>query len=1079
MTGDLIKNACQVGIIESILLKNFMCHSSLKLSFGPHFNFVSGNNGSSIPENAVHSVLLESISLKVEFEDRGGKSALLTAIIIGLGGRAAATNRGPSTKEFVKTGQNSACISITLRNQGPDAFKPELYGKAIVVEQTISAQGTRQYSLKSESEHIISTKKEELNMILEQFNIQVDNPVSILNQEMSKLLLKSKSGPEKYKFFMKATRLDQMQEDYSQILRTKTITRERIAEQDDYLAELKKKVKEKERHYKSLEPLNGLQEKLEQLKNQMAWALVIEIEKDLESIKDCLNREQQHGIKYNHELEEWQAKVNFAELKFKAAQDQLQKITEEKEQLQRQLLTLKENMTRKKKGCKESEATVHLCKSQLKQLQKDHDLLQRQLEELSRGCQSSKANFTELKDGINNLQEQLKPLKQEEATTLKQIENYYDTISNLKDEQDNLRHEEQAMRNTVQSKRSELGKLKASRTDCLKRFNGNMPELLRKIEEAHKQGRFRKRPIGPLGVCFRLKYPQLALAVESCLRGLLLSFCCDNYRDEQVLQSLMSQCFHSGRRPQINVCEFSNQVYNIKDRAVRHPDFPTVFECLEISNPVVANCFIDLRSIERILIIKSNSRAREIMQQQRPPANCREAFTAAGDQVFPNRYYSSETDRARYLGGDVESKIRELEVELNEKIEQLSLNQKRSDLIKNKIELSYSNINKAHMKRRQIQGRITKIELEFGDLENIEEPQPFHIPTLRKETRDIYHRILSAKTNLEQARKDMDEHRKLMDEDEKKWKEMREKKHSIAEEIDSRKEELSKMDTEIEVYKQKEKHLEEERNKHLERIDKLKKSLETKENTLERDTAKARQICVQRLEVSRDPKSIDVEINCLRERINMAQEVHGNKEEITRQYFEILKLQKNIQDGIKRLKNFMQMIDKIMKERHKAYESFLKSMSIRCKLNFSTLLSKQQYYGMIKFDHKNRDLSIMVECGEGMKTTQGDTRLLSGGERSFSTVCFILSLWDTIESPFCCLDEFDVYMDMVNRRISIDLILRVADSIKCDQFFFFTPLTTSFLPQGNQLRILHLQDPERGQTTRSFATPEEPEDSDN
>jgi structural maintenance of chromosomes protein 6 len=82
-------------------------------------------------------------------------------------------------------------------------------------------------------------------------------------------------------------------------------------------------------------------------------------------------------------------------------------------------------------------------------------------------------------------------------------------------------------------------------------------------------------------------------------------------------------------------------------------------------------------------------------------------------------------------------------------------------------------------------------------------------------------------------------------------------------------------------------------------------------------------------------------------------------------------------------------------------------------------------------------------------STQGlskDPRSLSGGEKSFSTVCLLLSLWEAIGCPIRCLgrfliacdaetapnhpsldlDEFDVFMDAVNRKISMKMMVSVS-----------------------------------------------------
>ncbi|XP_038881027.1 structural maintenance of chromosomes protein 6B-like isoform X5 [Benincasa hispida] len=50
----------------------------------------------------------------------------------------------------------------------------------------------------------------------------------------------------------------------------------------------------------------------------------------------------------------------------------------------------------------------------------------------------------------------------------------------------------------------------------------------------------------------------------------------------------------------------------------------------------------------------------------------------------------------------------------------------------------------------------------------------------------------------------------------------------------------------------------------------------------------------------------------------------------------------------------------------------------------------------------------------------------TGGERSFSTLCFALALHEMTQAPFRVMDEFDVFMDALSRKISLDTLVDFA-----------------------------------------------------
>ena len=183
-----------------------------------------------------------------------GKSTIANAICLCLGVQARSTGRTANVQSFIRKGEayverrttvfanlsvsfRSAELSITLANEGAEAYKAELYGKEIHIIRRIGAKQSG-YKILGEKRQVISTRKDTITEILQALSISPDNPLCILHQEVAKTFLLNNDAKKKYQvfrlffsvfssdrfrsfqFYMKVSQLDQMKQAYEEGLCT-------------------------------------------------------------------------------------------------------------------------------------------------------------------------------------------------------------------------------------------------------------------------------------------------------------------------------------------------------------------------------------------------------------------------------------------------------------------------------------------------------------------------------------------------------------------------------------------------------------------------------------------------------------------------------------------------------------------------------------------------------------------------------------------------------------------------------------------------------------------------------------------
>jgi chromosome segregation ATPase len=76
---------------------------------------------------------------------------------------------------------SAAEVTVTIKNEGDAAHRPEVFGRKIIITRHFTEKSSS-YKIRAHDGTLIGTKKTDVQAICDDLEIQVDNPLCILNQ---------------------------------------------------------------------------------------------------------------------------------------------------------------------------------------------------------------------------------------------------------------------------------------------------------------------------------------------------------------------------------------------------------------------------------------------------------------------------------------------------------------------------------------------------------------------------------------------------------------------------------------------------------------------------------------------------------------------------------------------------------------------------------------------------------------------------------------------------------------------------------------------------------------------------------
>ncbi|WFC99623.1 RNA helicase [Malassezia yamatoensis] len=1008
--GDSFQHE-SMGVIERVDMINFMCHQNLSIDLGPRINFIIGHNGS-------------------------GKSAILTAMTLALGGKASVTSRGSSIKDFVREGANAAEVRVHMRNRGRDAFRPEAYGDAIVVERRILADGNGTWKIRGANGKTVSTKREELDAICDHANIQVDNPMNILTQDAARQFLGSSQPEDKYSFFLRGTQLTQLAQEYELIQTNIQRMKRTMARTEQLLPDLEQDAREANAQWQLVEQARAEQEKLNSMKDELVWSQVIAKENQLATVVESLVRARGKHAVLQRKCEEDRQRANILD-------EQITTLEHRSGDCHERERSLEEQRSAEIDAMKESRTALANIKAQEREVSQQADRIQHTIRHFQDQIDTETRKLAQDHRAIREEQEQRRDFlnqqrldnDMEQSSTVQQLDQLRADEQQLDQECASLRAE----RNTVEEKVGHLEhflrRCEDAASNRVTAFGGRqMPQILADIQ---RESRWKKRPVGPLGMHMQLRDNRWAPVVEAVLNDALNAFCVTNHADRSMLTRIL-------QKHQLRVQIFT-AAPDLFEYAHGEPDpsILTVLRALQIDDPFITRALITSAEIEKCALVRE--RAHGDMLLRRAPSNVLRCFSMDLFRIAGGPTGSSTQTLNRATGAP--RFVTDTRIQMEEARENLRSNRDHHARIDAKLR-------SLHQRTEQLQAEIRRKEQDLSRLRQDHRSIRQQIARIEDEMREDEPANVAA---LEEARNDAQEEMDKIVDRFKSLEASKEKEEQVISPHTTRAEHLREQ---IEILESERRAIQDELQTVFSERVRLRKneeywaaqiasqseiisSSEREESALSQQidewTAQATEYCA-RVETRRTPESLEKQINAIEAQLAEANRNSGLQlESVIR---ELRAKNKAYQDARQYLENTQATIatlDRAIQLRLEKWHYFRRHVAIRARTNFALHLQNRGFSGSLHFDHNAQTLKLRVQTGDATRGHDKDPKALSGGEKSFSTICLLLSLWEAIGCPIRCLDEFDVFMDAVNRKVSMKMIIDAAKASRDVQYVLITP----------------------------------------